>query len=102
MLSVKHGGIKYHFLSFWYDSTWDWTQVSRAIGKNSNHHANVQLSNGFKKKNPLKNESNPAKYACHFVFESISFLNFIFRLYNKLTHWVRVVIVIHDDNDAFT
>ena len=23
MLNVKQGGIKYHFLSFWYDSTWD-------------------------------------------------------------------------------
>ena len=23
MLSVKQGGIKYHFLSFWYDSAWD-------------------------------------------------------------------------------
>ena len=25
MLSVKQGGIKYHFLSPWYDTTWDWT-----------------------------------------------------------------------------
>ena len=39
MLSVKQGGIKYHFLSIWYDSTWDWTQVSRAIGEHANHHA---------------------------------------------------------------
>ena len=31
MLSVKQGGIKYHFLSLWYDSTWDWTQVSRVF-----------------------------------------------------------------------
>ena len=31
--SVKQGGIKYHFFSLWYDSTWDWTQVSRAIGE---------------------------------------------------------------------
>ena len=31
MLSVKQGGIK----SLWYDSTWDWTQVSRAIGEHS-------------------------------------------------------------------
>ena len=31
MLSVNQGGIKYHFLSLWYDSTWDWTQVSRSI-----------------------------------------------------------------------
>ena len=33
MLSVKQGGIKYNFLSLWYDSTWDWTQVSQAIGE---------------------------------------------------------------------
>ena len=36
MLSVKQGGIKYHFLSLWYDSTCDWTQVSRTIGEHSN------------------------------------------------------------------
>ena len=35
MLSVKQGDIKYHFLSLWYESTWDWTQVSRAIGEHS-------------------------------------------------------------------
>ena len=35
MLSVKQGGIKYHFLRFWYDSTWDWTPVARAIGEHS-------------------------------------------------------------------
>ena len=28
MLSVKQGGIMYHF---WYDSIWDWTPVSRTI-----------------------------------------------------------------------
>ena len=33
MLRVKQGGIKYHFFSFWYDTTWDWTPVSRAIGE---------------------------------------------------------------------
>ena len=35
VLSVKEGGIKYHFLSLWYDSTWDWTQVSQTTGKHS-------------------------------------------------------------------
>ena len=40
MLSFKQGGIKYHFLSFWYDLTWDWTQVSQGIGKHSNHNTN--------------------------------------------------------------
>ena len=33
MLSVKQGGIKYHFFSFWYDSVLDWTQVSQVIGE---------------------------------------------------------------------
>ena len=31
MLSVKQNSIKYHFLSLWYDSTWDWTPVSRTL-----------------------------------------------------------------------
>ena len=33
VLSVKQGGIKYDFLSLWYDSTWDWTPVSRSSQK---------------------------------------------------------------------
>ena len=33
MQSVKQGGMKYDFFSLWYDSAWDWTQVSRAIGE---------------------------------------------------------------------
>ena len=39
MISVKHGGIKYHFLSLWYDSTRDWNPVSRALEELSNHEA---------------------------------------------------------------
>ena len=34
--------IKYHFLSIWYDSTWDWTAVSPTIGEHSTHLANRQ------------------------------------------------------------
>ena len=37
MLSIKQGGIKYHFLSLLYDATWDWIQVSGAIGEHSDH-----------------------------------------------------------------
>ena len=37
VLNVKQGGIKYHFFSLWYDSTWDWTPVFRLMGKHSNH-----------------------------------------------------------------
>ena len=42
MLSVKQSSIKYNFVCFWYDSTWDWTQVSRAIAEHSNHYAKYQ------------------------------------------------------------
>ena len=35
MLSVKLGGIKYHFFSLLYASTWDWNLVSRAKGEHS-------------------------------------------------------------------
>ena len=42
ILSIKQGGIKYHFLSLWYDSTCDWTQISWAFGEHSNHNTNVQ------------------------------------------------------------
>ena len=44
MLSVEKGGIKYHFKSFWYDSTWDWTPVSRIIGGHSTHSANEPVN----------------------------------------------------------
>ena len=37
MVSVKLGGIDYHFLSLWYDFTGNWTLVSRAIDKLSTH-----------------------------------------------------------------
>ena len=47
MLSVKQGRIKNHFLCLWYDSTWDWTQVSQASSEYSNHHVNVQMSRVF-------------------------------------------------------
>ena len=33
-MRVKQGGINYHFLkNLSYDSTWDWTLVSQAIGE---------------------------------------------------------------------
>ena len=37
MMSIKQGGIKYHFLSLWYDLNWDWTQVVHAIDEHSTH-----------------------------------------------------------------
>ena len=49
MLSVKQGGIKYHFLSLWNDSTWDWTQVSWAIGEHSNRLNCVQTNDLLEK-----------------------------------------------------
>ena len=40
MLSVREAGIKYISLSFWYESTRDWTPVSLAIGENSTYKVN--------------------------------------------------------------
>ena len=37
LLSVKQGGIKYHFKSLWYDVTWDWTPISRTIDEHPIH-----------------------------------------------------------------
>ena len=36
ILNIKQGAIKYLFLSLWYDLTWDWTPVSRAMGEHFN------------------------------------------------------------------
>ena len=44
MLSIKQGGIKYNFLSLWYDSTRDLTQISRTTGELSNHYTNRSLA----------------------------------------------------------
>ena len=49
MLSVKQGGIKYHFLSLWYDSTWDWTPVSWAFRKHANHKASGPRESAYTK-----------------------------------------------------
>ena len=43
MLSVKQGGIKYHFLSLLYDLTWDWSLVSQTIGEPFTHLANCPV-----------------------------------------------------------
>ena len=40
MLSVKQGGIKYHFLVFGMTRLGDWTQVSQNIGEHSSELAN--------------------------------------------------------------
>ena len=42
MLDIKWG-IKYNFLSRWYDLTMDWTPVYRAIGKYSYHYVNSYI-----------------------------------------------------------
>ena len=45
VLSVKQRGIKYHFLSLWYDLTWDWTTISRTIDKHTNYYGNWSRGN---------------------------------------------------------
>ena len=57
MLRVKQKGIKYHFLSLSYDSTSDWTSVSRAIGKHSTHWGNRVHFLGMKMWEPKENRA---------------------------------------------
>ena len=81
MLSVKQEGIKFHFLSFWYDSTWDWTQVSRAIGEYSTHCPALKV---IKKKDLLcytltfikQRQSKKSAYSVSFFFFLSFFLSF--------------------------
>ena len=41
--SVKQRGIKYHFLSLWYDSTWDWRLVCWTTAEYCNHYIYIYI-----------------------------------------------------------
>ena len=43
VLSAKQEGIKYPFLSLWYDSILDWNLVSQTIGEDVTHDANESV-----------------------------------------------------------
>ena len=62
MLSVKQGGIKYHFLSLWYDLTWDWNLVSSAIGE---HYISNEI--GRSKVSVLSNQSCVCVCVCVYL-----------------------------------
>ena len=59
------GGIKYHFLSLWYDSTWDWNPVSRAIGEHSTHLA--KSLNRRKRSQFTVNEYSPCPIILYYI-----------------------------------
>ena len=85
MLSVKQGGIKYHFLSLWYDSTWDWTTVSRAIGE----HLNGLVERSLK------------IYFSQIVKTAFFFLIWIpFLLLKPNTLWCRLVLTIYQESHS--
>ena len=65
MLNVKWGGIEYHFLSLWYDSTWDWTPVSRTIDEHSTHFANSLVRPSYSQLK--KKEKKEKKRTCRIV-----------------------------------
>ena len=87
MPSAKQGSIKYHFLSLWYDSTWDWTPVSQTIGKHSNGPVKLEISEPilsvpFFVKVKLLNTFK------HLLFFSIANMsNFADQQKNNLTHY---------------
>ena len=80
MLSVKQGGIKYHFLSLWYDSTWDWTPVCRAIGEPFGQWTgeiyNINLINMTEISAKQKSDPTPIDFrALSTSLNSLSFMN---------------------------
>ena len=76
MLIVKEWGIKYHFLSFWYDVTWDWTLVSRTIGENRIIHDWKKLEKSF---NCVKKMSSDSfKNVIYSICFSIIYLIYIY------------------------
>ena len=94
MLSVKQGGIKYHFLSLWYDSTWDWTQVSRAIGEHSNRLANVRLILSIWSKALFLRVFTVTILAKCFIFHLWLMRNLLkLRTYIKKTHFLLSFVV---------
>ena len=76
LLSVKQGGIRYHFKSLLYDVTWDWTQVSRTIGKHSTHQTN-ELVGQFKCQNSSIS-NNPILHEYDFVDTQLNVKTFNF------------------------
>ena len=60
-LSVKYGGMKYHFKSLWYNATSDWTQVSQTIGESLDLHLFIIL---LSPKNAVLHEYVVAKGSC--------------------------------------
>ena len=58
ILSVKQRSIKYYFLSLCYDTTRDWTPVSRAFGEHSNHCTNGPVNEVCLKSNEIGVTSN--------------------------------------------
>ena len=64
-MNVERRGIKYYFLSLWYDSTWNRTSVFRSICECSNHMANGPVPNWLMGKvfanGPGHQGSNPGR-----------------------------------------
>ena len=82
MLSAKQSGIKYHFLRVWYYSTWDWTQVSRTIGKHSIHSANGPVSTKVDGSNSVNHDQLQELSYCQY---SLLFLPvFVIKLYCRV------------------
>ena len=77
MLTVKQAGIKYHFLSLWYDSTWDWNPVSQTIDEHFTHLANEK-----------KKETNVSKQRRGFIefSQQCPSLEMPYRM-NKASKW---------------
>ena len=58
ILSIKQGGIKFHFMSLWLDSTWDWTPISWAFAEHSINKTRGSVIYLYKENLVLKKHNN--------------------------------------------
>ena len=69
MLSVEQWVIKYHFLSLWYDSTWDWTPVSLTIGKHPVTYSYADACRNIFNTIKTSGHSSLENYTSHFIWK---------------------------------
>ena len=99
VLSIKQGGIKYHFLSFWYDYTWDWTPVSQAMSRvfanGPGDRSSIPGHKIWLLPSPTDSVtilSYTITYIEHSLFIDIANYRFIYR-YSKLYYWLKWVYI---------
>ena len=92
MLSVKQEGIKNHFLNPWYDSTRNWTLVSRTMGEHTYYYANGLA--GKIQTFTLANMQNPNKNISWWVWNKYEFTLIMGERFSVLYRWLNCSVYV--------